>query len=119
MAEVAVGIDLGTSNSCVAVKKGADLKVLSNAYGENTTASVVAFHEDGSITVGNAARANIIHDTRSPPSLTRRHRRDSDRGCPSKDQDQKQSANPHRHPPSTCKDTIDLDVPSQDVGDGS
>jgi molecular chaperone DnaK len=60
--DLAVGIDLGTSNSCVSIRDGDELKVLSNAYGENTTASVVAFHEDGSITVGNAARANIIHD---------------------------------------------------------
>ncbi len=62
MAEIAVGIDLGTSNSCVATRHGDDIEVLANAYGENTTASVVAFHEDGSITVGNAARANIVHD---------------------------------------------------------
>ena len=61
MAEVAIGIDLGTSNSCVAVARGGSVEVLANAYGENTTASVVAFKEDGSITVGNAAKANIIH----------------------------------------------------------
>ena len=42
--------------------RGGKIEVLSNAFGEKTTASVVAFHEDGSITVGNAARANIIHD---------------------------------------------------------
>jgi molecular chaperone DnaK len=62
VADLAIGIDLGTSNSCVAVMRDKKLEVLSNAYGENTTASVVAFHEDGSITVGNAARVNIIHD---------------------------------------------------------
>ncbi|MBW2419582.1 MAG: Hsp70 family protein, partial [Deltaproteobacteria bacterium] len=62
VAELAVGIDLGTSNSCVAIRRGEAVEVLSNAYGENTSASVVAFNEDGSITVGNAARANIIHD---------------------------------------------------------
>ncbi len=61
MAEVAIGIDLGTSNSCVAVARGGSVDVLANAYGENTTASVVAFKEDGTITVGNAAKANIIH----------------------------------------------------------
>jgi molecular chaperone DnaK len=62
MAELAVGIDLGTSNSCVALARGGKVEVLTNAYGENITASVVAFHEDGTITVGNAAKANIIHD---------------------------------------------------------
>ena len=62
MAEIAVGIDLGTSNSCVAVSMRGRVDVLPNAYGESTTASVVALAEDGSITVGNAAKANVIHD---------------------------------------------------------
>jgi molecular chaperone DnaK len=62
MAGRAIGIDLGTSNSCAAVVIDSQVEVLPNAYGENTTASVVAFAEDGSVTVGNAARANIIHD---------------------------------------------------------
>jgi molecular chaperone DnaK len=62
MSEIAIGIDLGTSNSCVAVLTGGQLEVLPNAYGEPITASVVALREDGSITVGNAAKANIIHD---------------------------------------------------------
>ncbi|MCH7867832.1 MAG: Hsp70 family protein [Myxococcales bacterium] len=48
------------------------LEVLSNAFGEKTTASVVAFHEDGSITVGNAARANIIHHPASTVSSAKR-----------------------------------------------
>jgi molecular chaperone DnaK len=64
MSEIAIGIDLGTSNSCVAVVQGGKVEVLPNAYGEPTTASVVAFREDGSIVVGNAAKANIIHDPR-------------------------------------------------------
>ncbi len=59
---IAIGIDLGTSNSCVAVLRGKNLEVLANAYDEATTASVVALREDGSITVGNTAKANIIHD---------------------------------------------------------
>jgi len=62
MSEIAIGIDLGTSNSCVAVMRGGNVEVLPNAYGENTTASVVAFREDGAINVGNAAKANIIHN---------------------------------------------------------
>jgi len=65
MAEIAVGIDLGTSNSCVAVSLHGRVDVLPNAYGESTTASVVNLAEDGSITVGNAARANIIHDPKN------------------------------------------------------
>jgi molecular chaperone DnaK len=62
MAELAVGIDLGTSNSCVAVVRDGEVEVLRNGYGEPTTASVVAFSEDGMIEVGNHAKANIIHD---------------------------------------------------------
>jgi molecular chaperone DnaK len=62
MGEIAIGIDLGTSNSCVAVLRGSSPEVIRNACGETTTASVVALSEDGAITVGNAAKANIIHD---------------------------------------------------------
>ncbi|MFB3117957.1 MAG: Hsp70 family protein, partial [Myxococcota bacterium] len=62
MSEIAIGIDLGTSNSCVAVRRGDTTTVLANAYGERTTASVVFFQDGGSISVGNAARAGLIHD---------------------------------------------------------
>ncbi len=65
MAEVAIGIDLGTSNSCVAIANAEGAEVLPNAYGEGITASVVAFQEDGSILVGNAAKANVIHAPRT------------------------------------------------------
>ena len=41
MSEIAIGIDLGTSNSCVAVLRGGKVEVLPNAYGEPITASVV------------------------------------------------------------------------------
>ena len=43
MAEIAIGIDLGTSNSCVARAEDGTVDVLANAYGEKITASVVAF----------------------------------------------------------------------------
>jgi molecular chaperone DnaK len=62
MGEIAIGIDLGTSNSCVAVMRGDQIEVLANGCGEHITASVVAIAEDGTITVGNSAKANIIHD---------------------------------------------------------
>jgi len=62
MAEIAVGIDLGTSNSCVAVARGGRVEVLPNSYGEHVTASVVHFAKDGAVLVGNAARAALIHD---------------------------------------------------------
>jgi len=72
MAEIAVGIDLGTSNSCVAIARGSNIEVLANAYGEEITASVVAFGEDGGIKVGNAAKANIIHDPINTVSSAKR-----------------------------------------------
>jgi molecular chaperone DnaK len=62
MAGIAVGIDLGTSNSCVAVARGKRVDVLANAYGETVTPSVVAFKEDGSIVVGQPARTRLVHD---------------------------------------------------------
>jgi molecular chaperone DnaK len=62
LAQIAIGIDLGTSNSCVSVSRRGRVDVLPNAFGESTTASVVNIAADGSITVGNAAKANIIHD---------------------------------------------------------
>ena len=62
MAEIAVGSDLGTSNSCVAVARGGRVEVLPNSYGEHVTASVVHFSKDGAVLVGNAARAALIHD---------------------------------------------------------
>jgi molecular chaperone DnaK len=61
MAEVAVGIDLGTSNTCVSLMRGGEVEVLPNAFGERTSASIVHFHEDGSVEVGNSAKAKVIH----------------------------------------------------------
>jgi molecular chaperone DnaK len=72
MADIAVGIDLGTSNSCVAIARGRTVEVLPNSYGERITASVVAFHEDGSVQVGNAARANLILDPQNTVASAKR-----------------------------------------------
>jgi len=72
MAEIAVGIDLGTSNSCVAAARGRKVEVLPNAYGENITASVVSFRDDGSVLVGNTAKANLIHDPRTTVASAKR-----------------------------------------------
>ena len=51
-----IGIDLGTTNSCVAVMEGSNPKVIENAEGMRTTPSVVAFTNDGQRLVGIAAK---------------------------------------------------------------
>jgi molecular chaperone DnaK len=58
--DIAVGIDLGTSYSCVAAIQEGAPRVLPNEWGERTHASVVSFLEDGSVLVGNNAKKNII-----------------------------------------------------------
>src|SRR3954465_13555226 len=58
--DIAIGIDLGTSYSCVAVVRDGQPEVIPNEWGELTHASVVSFLEDGSVLVGNAAKKNII-----------------------------------------------------------
>ncbi len=70
--DIAIGIDLGTSNSCVAYLKDREPQVLPNSFGERTTASVVAFQEDGAIEVGNRAKARVILDPRNTVSSAKR-----------------------------------------------
>ena len=55
-----IGIDLGTTNSCVAIMEGSDPKVLTNAEGSRTTPSVVAFSESGERLLGQIARRQAI-----------------------------------------------------------
>ena len=54
-----IGIDLGTTNSCVAVMEGKTPKVLENAQGSRTTPSVVAFTKDGERLVGIPAKRQV------------------------------------------------------------
>jgi len=55
-----IGIDLGTTNSCVAVYEGGEAKVIPNAEGKNTTPSVVAFTDKGDVLIGDPAKRQAI-----------------------------------------------------------
>jgi molecular chaperone DnaK len=60
MATKVIGIDLGTTNSCVALMEGRQAKVIENAEGARTTPSMVAFGKDGEILVGQAAKRQAV-----------------------------------------------------------
>jgi molecular chaperone DnaK len=60
MVAKAIGIDLGTTNSCTAVMEGGQAKVIENEEGMRTTPSVVAFAKDGQILVGMPAKRQAI-----------------------------------------------------------
>jgi molecular chaperone DnaK len=67
-----IGIDLGTTNSCVAVMEGGEAVVITNAEGARTTPSVVAFTKDGERLVGQVAkRQAITNPTRTIASVKR------------------------------------------------
>ncbi|MBX9298559.1 molecular chaperone DnaK [Chromobacterium piscinae] len=55
-----IGIDLGTTNSCVAVVEGGNPKVIENAEGNRTTPSIIAYVEDGEILVGAPAKRQAV-----------------------------------------------------------
>ena len=55
-----IGIDLGTTNSCVAVMDGTDAKVIENAEGARTTPSMVAFSDDGERLTGQPAKRQAV-----------------------------------------------------------
>ena len=66
-----IGIDLGTTNSCVCVLEAGDVKVIPNREGERTTPSVVAFNKDGERIVGAAAKRQAITNPNTISSIKR------------------------------------------------
>lgn len=54
-----IGIDLGTTNSCVAVMEGKNARVIENSEGARTTPSVVAFTKEGELLVGQTAKRQV------------------------------------------------------------
>ena len=70
MSNKIIGIDLGTTNSCVAVREGGETKVITNAEGARTTPSVVAFKGD-EIQVGDVAKRQAITNPNTVASIKR------------------------------------------------
>jgi molecular chaperone DnaK len=67
-----IGIDLGTTNSCVSVMEGKDSRVIENAEGSRTTPSVVAFDKDGNRLVGILAKRQAVTNPRNTVYATKR-----------------------------------------------
>ena len=68
-----IGIDLGTTNSCVAVMEGGQPVVIANAEGARTTPSVVAFTKTGERLVGEAAKRQAVTNSDKTISSIKRH----------------------------------------------
>ena len=68
-----IGIDLGTTNSCVAVMENGEPVVIANAEGSRTTPSVVAFQKDGSRLVGQVAKRQAVSNPDRTVSSIKRH----------------------------------------------
>ncbi|MDB5796287.1 MAG: dnaK [Paucimonas sp.] len=60
-----IGIDLGTTNSCVAIMEGGQPKVIENSEGARTTPSIIAYQEDGEILVGAPAKRQAVTNPRN------------------------------------------------------
>ena len=67
-----IGIDLGTTNSCVALMEGSTPKVIENAEGVRTTPSVIAFTKDGEKLVGAPAKRQAITNSENTVFATKR-----------------------------------------------
>ena len=69
----AVGIDLGTTNSCVSVLEGGEPTVIANAEGARTTPSIVAFAKNGEVLVGEVAKRQSVTNVERTIRSVKRH----------------------------------------------
>jgi len=84
-----IGIDLGTTNSCVAVMEGGEPRVIENAEGDRTTPSIVAFTKDNEVLVGQSAkRQAVTNPTNTLFAIKRLIGRKFDEDVVQKDMDQ-------------------------------
>ena len=60
-----IGIDLGTTNSCVSIMEGNTTKVIENSEGARTTPSIIAYQEDGEVLVGASAKRQAVTNPRN------------------------------------------------------
>ena len=67
-----IGIDLGTTNSCVAVMEGKGPKVIENSEGDRTTPSIVAFTKDDQVLVGQSAKRQAVTNPENTLSAVKR-----------------------------------------------
>src|SRR4030088_849466 len=67
-----IGIDLGTTNSCVAVMEGGKPRVIENSEGDRTTPSIVAFTKDGEVLVGQSAKRQAVTNPANTVSAVKR-----------------------------------------------
>src|SRR2546427_5556271 len=74
----AVGIDLGTTNSVVAVLTGGEPEVIANAEGSRTTPSVVAFAKNGEVLVGEVAKRQAVTNIERTARSVKRHMGNTD-----------------------------------------
>ena len=68
-----IGIDLGTTNSCVAVMEGGEATIITNSEGKRTTPSVVAFTKDGERLVGETAKRQVVTNPDNTVESIKRH----------------------------------------------
>ena len=68
-----IGIDLGTTNSCVAIMENGEPVVIANAEGARTTPSVVAFQKNGERLVGQVAKRQAVSNPERTVSSIKRH----------------------------------------------